>query len=527
MKKKGFTLIELLAVIIILAIVALVAIPIVLDVIESSKKSAYKSSAYGILDAARNYYAESWLDDSKKTNINGTTNLLSEFVINGQKPTDGAVYINNNGQIAMAIVYNKTCYIKDYRTSDIVESSRSGYENAEAGTSINTNDVLAYYVWIPRYRYEIFNTKEDIVTNQDNSLNTVELINIEFENKDTVKSTGSNKGEYVTHPAFTFGSVELNGIWVGKFETTGNASQPTILPNVSSLRSQNVSNQFLTSLMFAGNVLNSDGSITHSNNTVYGINDVDAHLMKNSEWGAIAYLTTSIYGQGKTEVRINNSTSFITGCAATTPATTLIGGEYASQTDGSEGYYSGCENAYNTEIGVLASTTGNITGIYDMSGGAWEYVMAVMEDALDSKVPASGRSNTYNSGFTGNFTCPTCDNNDGSITSIIGVTYPDSKYYDLYTYGTSAVDVAAYNRGQLGDATYELGSFTNRVSTGNGSRYYQSNWNNDYALFVNSGYPWFLRSGNYWNGASAGVLAFRSSYGHADSHFSFRSVLVR
>ena len=30
---------------------------------------------------------------------------------------------------------------------------------------------------------------------------------------------------------------------------------------------------------------------------------------------------------------------------------------------------------YNTSIGYTASTTGNITGIYDMSGGAWEYVM--------------------------------------------------------------------------------------------------------------------------------------------------------
>ena len=32
-------------------------------------------------------------------------------------------------------------------------------------------------------------------------------------------------------------------------------------------------------------------------------------------------------------------------------------------------------NRYNSEKGYLASTTGNITGIYDMSGGAWEYVM--------------------------------------------------------------------------------------------------------------------------------------------------------
>ena len=34
---------------------------------------------------------------------------------------------------------------------------------------------------------------------------------------------------------------------------------------------------------------------------------------------------------------------------------------------------SGTINAYNTENGARASTTGNIYGIYDMSGGSLEY----------------------------------------------------------------------------------------------------------------------------------------------------------
>ena len=36
-----------------------------------------------------------------------------------------------------------------------------------------------------------------------------------------------------------------------------------------------------------------------------------------------------------------------------------------------------------------------------MSGGAWEYVMAVLEDSLNSNIPSSGRDTQYNSGFTG------------------------------------------------------------------------------------------------------------------------------
>ena len=44
MDKKGFTLIELLAVIVILAIIMVIAVPQILNVIENSRKSAWKSN---------------------------------------------------------------------------------------------------------------------------------------------------------------------------------------------------------------------------------------------------------------------------------------------------------------------------------------------------------------------------------------------------------------------------------------------------------------------------------------------------
>lgn len=44
MNKKGFTLIELLAVIVILAIIMVIAVPQILNVIESSRESAWKSN---------------------------------------------------------------------------------------------------------------------------------------------------------------------------------------------------------------------------------------------------------------------------------------------------------------------------------------------------------------------------------------------------------------------------------------------------------------------------------------------------
>ena len=206
-------------------------------------------------------------------------------------------------------------------------------------------------------------------------------------------------------------------------------------------------------------------------------------MIKNIEWGAIAYLTTSVYGQGLTEVRINNSSTYITGCAAT-------------KENGSS--YSGCENAYNTSIGVLASTTGNISGIYDMSGGAWEYVMGVMEDSLNSNTPASGRDTQYyNSGFTGKTT--------GKVANVTGISFPESKYYDIYRYGTSNSDLT---RCHLGDATIET-----------------KGWNGDYTYFINSNGPWFKRGGYYSDGSGSGTFAFHYYDGNADSLYSTRVVL--
>lgn len=45
MKKDGFTLVELLAVVVILAVVALIATPIILNIINDTKKSSIKQSA--------------------------------------------------------------------------------------------------------------------------------------------------------------------------------------------------------------------------------------------------------------------------------------------------------------------------------------------------------------------------------------------------------------------------------------------------------------------------------------------------
>ena len=533
--KKGFTLIELLAVIIILAVIALIATPIVLNVIDNARKSANKDSAYGLLDSAKLYYMESLLDESKS--LSG--NLIYKINVSGSKPNSGTVYINDKGEIALAVVYDKICFTKNYEDADLTESddiencnipslpsepvsklykdsilngadpelkdnlvavtintdgtvkkadiysewynyTNKTWANAvtlkdktinyEINQVIPESNIDGYFVWIPRYKYEIFNLGNyNGYINGKPSTSTEQEIKIVFESKSTSKSTGNVVGSYLTHPAFTLGTEELDGIWVGKFETSGSTTDIDVLPNVTSLRSINVKTMFELAY-------NYDRSL-------------DSHMMKNTEWGAVAYLSHSEYGINS-EIRINNSAIFTTGCAAITPALNYVG---KSQSDHSEGYYNGCEMEYNTDIGYLSSTTGNISGIYDMNGGAWEYM-------------ASYISNTYgSSGF------------DAS-----SISNYDNKYFDIYPADSVIV---TYNKRVLGDATGELGPFYSYKER-NGSYYFHSTWGADNGYFVSASSPWFLRGGDYSLGAIAGSFASSSLAGSAYSGLSFRLVLA-
>ena len=72
----------------------------------------------------------------------------------------------------------------------------------------------------------------------------------------------------------------------------------------------------------------------------------------------MAYLSHSKYGK-MGEIYKNNNALYITGCS----------GENVSSPASSE-----CSYPYDNIIGMKASTTGNIYGIYDTSGGAYEYI---------------------------------------------------------------------------------------------------------------------------------------------------------
>ena len=217
----------------------------------------------------------------------------------------------------------------------VTSSTRDTYMNADVGTVVPEADILAYFVWIPRYKYKLFNATYTSGT-------SAQLIDVTFENGTSTTGTVTctyntngaetcqNKanGNWYTHPAFTLGDTELKGIWVGKFKTTGNATTPTIKPDIAFLKDITIATMYSTGQLFR----------TTNYLTTNGINQTDSHMMKNIEWGAIAYLKQSNYGLGLTDISINSK-----------------GSSYKNN--------------------VAQSITGNITGIYDTANGPWEYVM--------------------------------------------------------------------------------------------------------------------------------------------------------
>ena len=475
------------------------------------------------------YYLWIWLD-AKETDSD-TMNQSFHLVLNGNctdskvEPNapvldDGLVPIvfdTSNGTVIKTVSSTDSSWYdysrQEWANAVLVKTSGTqtrAYYKANPGVVVNESDILAYYVWIPRYKYKIWTWENSTTGNE-------QTIEIEFENTSSI-STSTQVGEYIvgeyiTHPAFWWDNdsngvrdagEELAGIWVGKFETTGTASNPTILPNVTSLRGQNVSTQFATAQKLG--------------ETTYGVSSSsDSHMMKNSEWGAAAYLSHSKYGVNR-EVYINNSSSYYTGrSGGNVGGSTPINKTYTDQAStiqyNSYGYYTwdGYLLDYNTntksstrDLTKVASTTGNITGIYDMSGGASEYTMGVFANS-DGQL-WSGYGTSRNSGFTGL--------TGSSGTSYIGVTFPNSKYYDVYK---------ASN-----DITIDKLSACNGVCYGHGLSE-TDDWYNDSAYFVSADYPWLIRGGSgnvadAFADASAGAFYYSDDYGNANSDFGFRAV---
>jgi len=366
----------------------------------------------------------------------------------------------------------------------------------EDGT-LDESKPYSQLVWIPRYAYKITSQYHQEGTGAGN----IEVVFIDESNKDksgTTYSTtypsatnGGGMSDFVVHPAFDYDGKHLAGFWIAKFESsntncttdvvTGNVSYTgnevmTIKANVTSWRNISIGDAFTTCLNM------------NKTNNVYKLsaddNVVDPHMVKSSEWGACSYLSKSKYGKETEEVYINNSSDYITGNAGNTAD--------AAET-------SGVTNAYNTINGVKASTTGNVTGIYDMSGGNWERVAAYVPN---------GHANL--------------EKNGSSLVNGL------AKYKDVYQaakqWSSSSPDTSAEHyalstpaKGKYGDAVWETSSKSEEP--------WEDSWYSDYSKFSRSDSPFFVRGGRYFDTSAAGMFWFSWSNGEFAISNGFRVVV--
>lgn len=135
---KGFTLIELLAVIVILAIIALITTPIILNVIEQSRRNAAVDKAWGTIDAVRVAYSQAQVD-SEPVGIPFTVNFPKNASGKGTQDTDwGTVTATGGG-------YGKG-YINNQAVSASGEMPQGGYV-----TILADGNIIAYKLKFGQY----------------------------------------------------------------------------------------------------------------------------------------------------------------------------------------------------------------------------------------------------------------------------------------------------------------------------------------------------------------------------------------
>ncbi len=323
------------------------------------------------------------------------------------------------------------------------------YENKKWANAQTADGSM--WVWIPRYEYDIPTLNEHTSTAATINVNFIYGVN-----------TATTK-DYIIHPAFKFGDKELSGIWVAKFEASGTTSAIDSKPGITSLRSVNIND-----------VYNSCRNMETNNRYGWGTtgDNIDTHLIKNLEWGACGYLSSSNYGINS-EVWINPSSTYLTGQSGATVGSASTATTYVYN---------------NLTYGINASSTGNVYGVYDMSGGAFEYTAAYI-------------------------------NNGNAVLTTNGLSLvnAEEKYKDIYLVTT---DTPAQNYQNTivkkGDCIYE----TSTTESG------ATSWYTGLSAMPNIASPFLIRGSNISGAANASNFAFSIHTGAANATIGFRPVLV-
>ena len=427
------------------------------------------------------------------------------------------------------------------------------------------------WVWIPRYAYRI-HKENGVETQKFDVVFLVGLTDTYYDENGKLQTAQRQTSEdqtivtngdtYTVHPAFTNESsinyanggwdVELAGIWVAKFEagyasgnnsatvkassvnysqdtayvpavetgtTTKTATARNWLDGEYGSTTTAIKYPTFQGLTYSMNYINHNDVyriskvLTESGN-IYGLssNSTDSHLMKNSEWGAVSYLSQSKYGLDGTNIVINSvylnnttkSVYAVTGCASSTADASAVSttiGALNNRTQSSV-------YVWTQKNGTAASSTGTIYGIYDMSGGTWERT--------------AGLVNNGNSNLTAYGSQVIADLNNGKSTRYITV-YPHDSSKDSTSITNTDANLNTASQANYVKNTKIYGDGIRETSTaGNG----KSSWYSDNSSFAGLDNPFFGRGGTYGATSGAGLFFFTRANGNSDYYGGFRSVLV-
>ena len=427
------------------------------------------------------------------------------------------------------------------------------------------------WVWIPRFAYRVNKSTQtfDVVFLEGTTDYYYENgEKKEAKRQKTENETVDTTTGYTVHPAFTNESSinyvnggwdkELTGIWVSKFEAgfaSGNNSATVKESSVKytqasawvggtelgSSDNTSTARNFLDGeygvksgsdytfkngtapsikyptfqgLTYSMNYINQNDAFNISRiltekGNIYGLSSssTDSHMMKNSEWGAVAYLSQSKYGLNGANIYINNvnlnntskSVYAVTGCAGATedasPVATTIT-ELNNRT--ASGVY-----VWTQKSGTKASTTGTIYGIYDMSGGAWEKTAGLVNNG------------NKNLAIYGQSLLEQVQNGKSS------------KYVTVYSHDVN-VDKDGADIDKAREANWKANTQINgdgicETSTAGTGK---TSWYGDFSYFPAMGDTFCSRGGMYWDVAGTGLFFFSCHNGYSYFHSGIRSVLV-
>ena len=543
---KGITLVALVITIIILLILATISI-------QSLTNTGLFAKAQEAKEKTKN------ATENQAKTLNEYEDELNKYVSDNKDKTDWTGKVNKPKLMTgmTAIKFNEPTGDETAKEGSAVKTTDNDsawYDyDAKKWANAQTADG-SMWVWIPRFAYKVNSSTKtfDVVFLKDTT-NTY---------LDNGTEKNAEKEGYIVHPAFKNESStgyenggwnkELTGIWVAKFEagyatSNGNSapkkassvnySQDSVWANSAetgsgsdgSVSARNwidgvygstttaIKYPTFQGLAYSMNYINHNDAFSISralteNGNIYGLSKstTDSHLMKNSEWGAVAYLAQSKYGLNGTNIYINNvnlhsstgaqSVYAITGCAAAIAYADKVTTEMNTTTKRPK-----ATNVYTwTQAnGTKASTTGTIYGIYDMSGGEWERTASLVNNG-NEKLTTYGKS-LMNSLINGK----------------------SSQYVTAYPFD-SAVDKNGANLDTASAANYAkntkiYGDGIRETSTAGTEN---TSWYTDYSCFPAVSNPFSLRGAYLWGGEGAGLFCFSRDIG--DSYFrnGFRSVLV-